>query len=71
MASFLSFVSVAEKGLLQLCTKTGDVRVYNISYTNATAFSLWPSGQYKVSMKLYDDKDDNIVTGSHYASIIH
>lgn len=49
-----------KNGLLEICARAGVIISYNISYSDIPAAARWPTGNYKIALKLFDDIDDNI-----------
>lgn len=73
---FLSKMLVVAKsvvnGLLEVCTRgAGEYSATNISLTNVPFVSVWPNGDYKISVRFYDEIDDNIGGGFYLATLSH
>lgn len=47
--------------VVESCERSGDFRVWNMSFMNTTMLSLWPAGSYRVAYKFTDGIDSNIV----------
>lgn len=45
---------------LGVCSRTGEMRVSNFSFTSSSLASKFPSGNYQGNFKLFDDVDENI-----------
>jgi hypothetical protein len=45
---------------LNICEKTGDIKIANVSFTNSYFASQWPAGDYKNEITFFDDIDKNI-----------
>lgn len=49
-----------KNGLLDTCARAGAIISYNISFIDVPTAARWPTGNYKIKLKLFDDIDDNI-----------
>lgn len=67
----LKVVSAAQFGILQSCTRAGEIRAYNISYINSSVMAMAPSGSFISALRLYDDIDDNVFNVTYYSTIFH
>lgn len=57
-----------ENGLHDICEKTGEIKIHNISHHNSSGSSFWPAGEFKTVTRIFDDLDDNIVNGTFYGT---
>lgn len=47
--------------VIDSCYRSGDFRVWNMTFLNTTMIALWPAGTYRVLYKFSDGMDQNIV----------
>lgn len=59
------------KDLFEICSRTGDIKVANISLANSTVLALFPSGDYRITVKFFDSADDKIHQFSYNSSVHH
>ena len=71
IGSLIKVVKSFNGNIMDSCMLTGNIQVSNVSLVNSAVISLWPSGDYKIISKLYDDIDDNIYSLIIYCTIIH
>jgi hypothetical protein len=57
--------------LMKICDSLGDIRMVNVSFTNATFIRFWPDGNYKTTLKMYDNIDENIFTITYKDIVKH
>lgn len=46
--------------LVNICEKTGDIKLANVSLSDSYFVSQWPGGDYKIELRFFDDDDKNI-----------
>jgi len=54
---------------ITVCKKQGPFEIANISFARNLFSMRWPSGDYRVNFKFYDDIDDNIYNLTYYSSV--
>lgn len=57
--------------MIEVCKRSGDFSVSNVSLSKVSMVAIWPSGDYRISLKLFDDIDDNISNGSYYGTLFN
>lgn len=50
------------KGFIHPCPYVGQIKAYNISIPKNSILNQFLKGSYKVFTRMYDEKDDNILT---------
>lgn len=55
--------------VLEMCSRAGEFRASNISFSGLRFMSLWPAGDYKVNFVVSDDIDSLIVSGYYTATL--
>jgi hypothetical protein len=58
------------KDFLEVCTRTGDMRLSNYSLEDSAFASKFPTGDYRVEFKFFDDIDDNIYNMTFFAKFV-
>lgn len=48
--------------MLELCSRTGDFKMMNVTMYNTTFNNLWPTGEYISMIRFFDSEDENIVS---------
>lgn len=48
--------------MLEICSRTGDFKMMNVTMYNTTFNNLWPSGEYISMIRFFDSEDENIVS---------
>lgn len=69
--TILNVMRTAQYGLFEACSRAGEVRSYNISYMNSTLITMWPGGDYRAILRLFDSLDDNIFNATYDSSVFH
>lgn len=54
-----------------ICSKTGEFLANNITFTGSSVLSLWPEGDYRMSLHFHDDADEKIMNVTYTARFIH
>jgi DUF971 family protein len=67
---FLNSAKTFANGMLEVCSKVGEVKVSNVTFSNWPIISGFPAGDYKVSLRFYDDIDSNIYNFTYFAVVI-
>lgn len=57
--------------ITECCTRAGEFRVANMTFSNTSFLLLWPSGDYKASFKYHDDEDSNVYNLTYSFTIKH
>lgn len=65
----LNEAKVMGDDLLEVCHRIGDLKATNVSFSNSTFVSKWPSGDYKVEIRFYDDADADIFSVNFFMFI--
>jgi len=63
----LSYARNMTGALLTICKSEGPIKVANSTIANS--FTNWPSGDYRVSFRFFDDVDLNIYNLTYHSSI--
>lgn len=72
LGKLLELARSVASGLLEACTRgAGEYSANNVSQTNVPFAAIWPDGDYKISIRLFDEIDDNIGSGFYLATISH
>jgi hypothetical protein len=69
--TLLGIAAELAKDLLEVCFRTGEFKVSNITHANLSYIRAFPSGEYKSVYRVYDEFDGNIFNLTHYAVIRH
>lgn len=69
--AILNVIQTLKAGMFDICRRSGDINIYNISYQNSSAIDVWPDGQYKTVARIFDDIDENIANGTFCSTIYH
>jgi hypothetical protein len=68
--NIVEFVQIYAKDLLEVCTRTGNFKVSNVTFTESEFISKFPEGDYKTVFRLYDDVDLNIYNLTYTTIIV-
>lgn len=69
--NILQLIKAYAGQFLEICSRQGEFKVANMSLVNSSFIVLWPAGDYKISFKLFDSLDDNIVSLSYTTTLSH
>lgn len=65
-----AFSSVAGE-MLEICERTGDFRLSNVSLSGIALLGLAPSGDYRIVSRVFDDLDNNVMNGSYSLRLVN
>lgn len=65
---FLNVAKDLSEDFLEICKRKGDFKVTNASI-GSIFISKWPGGEYKTSIRFFDDDDTNIENFTFYSLI--
>lgn len=68
---FVEFAAIYSKDLLEACSRTGLFKVSNLTFADSLFIAQFPSGDYKIVLKIYDDDDSNIYNITYVLLINH
>lgn len=57
-----SIASDMARDMLEICSRTGDFKMMNVTMYNTTFNTLWPNGEYLCTIRFFDSEDENIVS---------
>lgn len=55
--------------IVEICDRSGDFKVWNMTFMNTTMIKLWPPGGYRVFYGFSDEIDRNIYNFTFEASV--
>lgn len=55
--------------VMDVCTRSGEFGAANISFADLHFLKVWPRGEYKVNIVLFDDVDNSIMNGTYISTI--
>lgn len=67
--SILSAAKELGEDLIELCWKTGEIKIANASLSKSPFVTQFPSGDYKTAIRFFDDDDSNIMNFTFYSHI--
>lgn len=66
---FDSIVSALPGGFVHSCPYNGEVRLVNITIADVPQVMQFMHGTYRTILRIFDSKDENIITARHEADI--
>lgn len=69
--SLVNATRAVAKDLLEICHRTGDMKLVNVSFAKLPILTRWPSGDFRTEYRFFDALDDNIFNISHDAILAH
>jgi hypothetical protein len=57
--------------LLNICSKTKEIKAMNLSCSRSVFVSRLPVGEYKAEFRLFDEEDDNIANATLFTQLFH
>lgn len=48
----LSMVDAVKTGMFDICRRSGDINIFNISHQNSSGVNVWPDGEYKTVARI-------------------
>lgn len=67
----LNELKTASEGALEMCSKKGEVKFSNYSFSSSPLTAKFPPGDYQLNLKIFDDEDDNIFNITLFAMSFH
>lgn len=67
---FDSFASAIPKDFIHSCPYIGELKLYNVTIADVPQVTQFLHGTYRSIMRIFDGKDDNILTIKHEADIL-
>lgn len=55
--------------ILEICSRSGRLSAWNVTFHGSPILEIWPTGNYKTTLKFFDSMDDNIANISYTASV--
>lgn len=70
---FQAFINTTKQiagEIINICDRSGDFKVWNMTFANSTMIKLWPPGGYRVFYKFFDVMDENIYNFTFEANVV-
>jgi hypothetical protein len=68
---FLKEIKTIAPDLLNICSKTKEIKAMNLSCSRSVFVSRLPVGEYKAEFRLFDEEDDNIANATLFTQLFH
>lgn len=64
----LEIFKSADGNIIDTCTKSGEMKMANLTFENSSLLAFFPDGDYKTTFRFYDSFDANIYNITYYTT---